>query len=114
MHVLLVEGSKKLLKELKTGLTARGLKIETATNLEETFARLSEGTFDAIFLDLTLPDSEGIETFYRVREVTPGIPIIVSTEAEEEELALKAIEGGAQGHVLKSNASCQAIHRRIE
>lgn len=114
MHVLLVEGSQKLLKELKTGLTARGLKVETATNLAETFASLAEGAFDAIFLDLSLMDSHGIETYNRVREVAPGIPIIVSTDVHEEELALKAIEGGAQGHVLKSSASCEAIHRRIE
>lgn len=114
MHVLLVEGSKKLLNELKTGLIARGLKVQTATSLEETYARITAGTFDAIFLDLSLSDSHGIETYNRVRAVAPGVPIIVSTDIDEEELALIAIEGGAQGHVLKSSASCEAIHRRIE
>lgn len=114
MHVLLVEGSSKLLEELKCGLSERGLDVETASNLQQTFERLREGSFDAILLDLSLSDSDGIETFHRVRELTPGVPIIVSTDACEEVVALRAIEEGAQGHVLKQAANCEAIHRRLE
>jgi len=114
MHVLLVEGDKKLLKLLKTGLRERGIKVQTAENLEETFTRLAQCSFDAILLDLSLSDSQGIETYHRVRELVPAVPILVATDLDEEELALKAIEQGAQGHVLKQSVSSEAIHRRIE
>lgn len=98
---------------LSEGLTERGLEVTTATNLEQTFTVLSSLKFDAILLDLSLSDSDGIETFHRVRELTPGIPIIVSTDATEEELAMQAIEVGANGHVLKEAVSCEALHRRV-
>lgn len=113
MHVLLVEGNRRLLKLISSGLTELGLEVETATNLEQTFEILSSLKFDAILLDLSLSDSNGIETFHRVRELTPGVPIIVATETSEEELAMRAIEEGANGHVLKEAVSCEAIHRRL-
>ncbi len=114
MHVLVVEGNPKLLHELDLGLSMLGLDVSVATNLNDAFQILAELKFDAILLDLSLSDSDGIETFHRVRELTPGVPIIVATQADEEELAIRAREAGAQGHVLKEAVSCEAIQRRLE
>ncbi len=114
MHVLVVEKSRKLLKELSVGLEQRGIEITSANTLQQAFRRLALHTFDAILLDLSLSDSEGIATFYRIRELALDIPIIVSTDLNEEDLALACVQAGAQGHVVKQAVSCDAIQRRLE
>src|SRR5205807_6159128 len=54
-----------------------------------------------ILLDLNLPDSQGAETFRKVLEKAPGIPVVILSGQEDEALAIKAIHEGAQDYLVK-------------
>ncbi len=114
MRILLVEGTPNILLSMSLGLKERGLDVETAGSLAEASRSLSANQFDAILLDLSLPDSYGLETFHQVRSSVPDTPIVVFTGLSEEDLALAAVEEGAQGHVIKDAVSDEAVHRRLE
>ena len=69
--------------------------------------RLSDGLASledkpaVILLDLNLPDSQGAETFRKVLEKAPGIPVVILSGQEDEALAIKAIHEGAQDYLVK-------------
>jgi len=64
---------------------------------------LAEDDIDVIVLDLNLPDSEGLETFYTVREKAGGIPIVIMSGDRDEEKAVTAVREGAQDYVIKGS-----------
>lgn len=66
-----------------------------------------------VLSDLTLPDSRGYETFHRIVESAPDIPIILLTGLNDETLALKAIREGAQDYLVKTELSCMLLTRAI-
>ncbi|MEI6807692.1 MAG: response regulator [bacterium] len=80
-----------------------------ATGLEQ----LSRGRFDAILLDLMLPDSHGIASLERVQKATNKIPIIVLTGIEDEQLAINAIRHGAQDYLVKGTVDGRTIAKAI-
>jgi diguanylate cyclase (GGDEF)-like protein/PAS domain S-box-containing protein len=79
-----------------------GFQVEWAGNLSSGIERLHEGGIQAVVLDLTLPDSQGVETFDKVFHVAPGVPILILSGAETEELARQAVQRGAQDYVIKN------------
>jgi DNA-binding NtrC family response regulator len=79
---------------------------------------LAAGDIDIVLLDLSLPDSLGLDTFTRVYDKAPCLPIIVLTGLDDEELAAKAVREGAQDYIIKgqvdSNLLARAIRYAIE
>jgi diguanylate cyclase (GGDEF)-like protein/PAS domain S-box-containing protein len=71
--------------------------------LREYVSHLRAGTrnLDAILLDLSLPDTQGIETFDRLYAVAPNVPILVLTAQQDEAAAKVAVQRGAQDYLLK-------------
>jgi diguanylate cyclase (GGDEF)-like protein/PAS domain S-box-containing protein len=72
----------------------------------------------AIILDLFLPDSEGIETFERLFQATPYVPILILTAAKDEATARLAVQHGAHNFLLKQRLDgyslCQALQGMVE
>ncbi len=114
MRILVVEGSHTFLLSISISLEKRGLDVEDAASLEEALSRLKNTRYDAILLDLVLPDSVGLESFYQVKRYSGNAPIIIFTEIGEEDLAHGAVEKGAEGHIVKELASNESIFRRLE
>ena len=54
-----------------------------------------------MLLDLSLPDSEGIETFLRMQNRVPDLPIVVLTGMDDEALAVETVHRGAQDYLVK-------------
>jgi DNA-binding response OmpR family regulator len=105
MRVLHIEddaGEARLLQETLKGvpLSARweGVRAET---LEKGLALVRRGGFDAVLLDLGLPDSQGLPTLRAVRQLDPDIPVVVLTGLHDEEAALQALRDGAQDYLVK-------------
>ncbi|MCA9817651.1 MAG: response regulator, partial [Cyanobacteria bacterium HKST-UBA01] len=92
MRVLVVEGSHTFLLSISISLEKRGLEVEDAASLEEALTRLKSNRYDAILLDLSLPDCSGLESFYQVKRLCGQTPVIIFTEIGEEDLAHGAIE----------------------
>ena len=70
-------------------------------------------TFDLVLLDLSLPDSSGIDTLKAVSAVARAEVIIVLTGADDEQLSLKALQAGAQDYLFKDRLSGEVLRRSI-
>jgi PAS domain S-box-containing protein len=105
IHLLLIEddhGYARLISEMTKGVKGVEIVVFHAPLLMEGISILAEHEIDVVLLDLTLPDSEGIDTFLRIKGVVPEIPIVVLTGREDERLALTAVKGGAQDYLFKT------------
>jgi len=92
-------------------------KTVTKTSLKDGLKYLnSHSNIDAILLDLTLPNSKGINTFLKVKEQTHNIPIIIISGYEE--IAIECVKYGAQDYLVKPDISsgllCRSIKYAIE
>lgn len=114
ISVLLVEdnnGDARLVQEALTESSRVAFRIERSDRLSAATARLGKEVFDVILLDLTLPDSWGLDTFLKVREVAPQTPVMVLTGHDDETLGMMAVQQGAQEYLVKGQASGPLIVR---
>jgi len=88
-------------------------RVVTVTTLQAAREALAIEPFDAILLDLNLPDSRGIETYARVREVARGAAIVILTGVEEESVATQAIGQGAADYLIKGEVGGEGLARRV-
>ncbi|OVE77921.1 hypothetical protein BVX98_01600 [bacterium F11] len=84
-----------------------------AQNLAEALNYLQTQSFDVIFLDLTLPDSSGLETVSKIRTPFPQIPIIVLTARDDDALGIQTVKAGAQDYLIKGNFDGPILTRSL-
>ncbi len=119
LNILLVEdnpGDIRLLQEILCEVTTTRCQITPAMTLAAALACLSARaavTFDAILIDLSLPDSQGIGSFLKIHHRAPNIPIIVLTGLDDETLALSAMQQGAQDYLIKGQVDRNLLLRSI-
>ncbi|HEY2545587.1 MAG TPA: ATP-binding protein [Candidatus Acidoferrum sp.] len=116
IKVLLIEdnpGDARLIQESLAEATDDPFDLETAETLAAGLTRLGAGGVDAMLLDLALPDSFGQETFVRAKAHALGVAIIVLTGMQDDTLALKLVQGGAQDFVAKVNVNGNNLTRAI-
>ncbi len=117
LRVLLVEdnpGDADLIMEL---LPAHGpvlFEIECVARLSEALERVISNRFDIILLDLSLPDSDGLETLRAMRRHGAELPIVVLTGNNDERMALSAIQEGAQDYLVKGLPDKSQLARAIK
>jgi DNA-binding NtrC family response regulator len=75
--------------------------------------QLSNNNFDLILLDLNLPDSQGLSTFEEVQKIAGDIPIIIMSGMVDEDLAVCAVQKGAQDYLIKGQIDSQLLIRAI-
>ena len=92
-----------------------GLQIELIheSALSKAQSRLNQQSFDAILLDLSLPDAQGIEAIMQLRSYTAGATIVVLAGVDDEEVAIKALEEGAQDYLIKGKLDGQLLMRSL-
>jgi len=76
--------------------------------------RLLRGGIDVVLLDLTLPDSRGLDTYVQVRSQAPEIPVVVLTGLDDEELAVQAAREGAQDYLVKGRVRGDSLVRCLQ
>ena len=106
IRLLLIEdspGDARLIQEALTGDEALAFQVVWTQRLAFGLERLAHDPFDVILLDLSLPDSQGIETFLTVHARATSIPIIVLTGLSDEQFALEAVQKGAQDYLGKAS-----------
>lgn len=87
--------------------------LESVERLSDGLARLERGGIDLILLDLSLPDSQGFETFSVLKERSKAVPILVMTGLNDDELAVRAVKGGAQDYLVKGLLNANSLTRVI-
>lgn len=104
LSVLLVEDSLtdvELIESLLAHERDATFDVTVVGTLLAGLERLARVTPDLVVLDLTLPDSEGLETYRSVRNRAPDVPVVVVTGSKEEGLGQQAVAQGAQDFLLK-------------
>src|ERR1700739_3796517 len=114
--VLLIEDNPADARLIQESLAESGdhvFDLETVDTLAKGLNHLNTLKVDAVLLDLALPDSFGQETFVRARARALGVAIIVLTGLDDDSLALKLVQGGAQDFVAKVDVSGNNLTRAI-
>jgi PAS domain S-box-containing protein len=115
-HILLVEdnpGDVALLEAMLSEQRGCRLSIETASRVSDAARRLDSGGIDVVLLDLTLPDARGIEAIVRLQQHCERVPIIVQTGLDDEDLAIKSMQLGAEDYLVKGQVDGQMLIRTI-
>ena len=120
--VLLVEdnpASARLFGEIIDATPSRyRISVQWVDTLAGALERLGHDAFDALILDLSLPDSQGLVTVETVHAAFPHVPIIVLTSNDDEKTSFEAATHGAQDYLLKGQTDgrlmIRAIHYAIE
>jgi len=116
LRVLLVEDTPaqaELIREILAGLSAPTYKVEHVSRAKTGIAQLGVHDYDVMLLDLTLPDSEGPEGVRKMLAAAGGVPVIVLTNLEDEEVAASCVREGAQDYLIKREISARLLARSI-
>ena len=117
VDVLLVEdnpGDARLAREMLTDAGAGQFRVTHVESLAAAIARLQEAgsvAIDVMLLDLSLPDSQGLEGVIRLQEVNPHLPIIVLSGLDDETLSFEAVQVGAQDYLVKGRGEGEVMVR---
>ena len=118
MHsVLLIEdnpGDARLIREMIAEDPDVPFDLRCAERLAQGLEQLSEGGTALVLLDLSLPDSFGLETFAKVYAHAPTVPIIVLTGNDDQTVALSAVKGGAQDYLVKGRLDRELLLRSMQ
>jgi signal transduction histidine kinase len=117
VEVLVLEdnpGDARLLDAELSGEALIDVHLTVAPRLSDGLALLATRQFDAVLLDLNLPDSRGMDTFERLRAVVPEVPLIVHTGIHDDEIALLARRLGAQDYVVKGPGTGPLLVRAVK
>jgi len=116
VNVLLVEDNPlhmKLVERLIESEPQLQCSVDPASNLADGLARLAAGGVDLVLLDLVLPDSQELETLFRVRAAAPDTPVVILTAMDDVKLAASAVEAGASDFLVKANLNAVSLGRAI-
>lgn len=115
LRVLLIEddpGDTRLIQEILVDVGS-GAELIPAETLGDGLRLVDREHVDAIVLDLSLPDSQGIETFRRAHEAVPDVPIVVLTGTDDTALATLAVREGAQDFLTKGHIDGLVLARSL-
>ncbi len=114
--ILLIEdnpGDRKLFNAYLAEIENPACTLKEATNLTEGLKMIKKFSFDIIFTDLNLPDSEQLKTLIQILETHPHCPVIVTTGLNARELGLQAVKLGADDYLFKSEINSHLLEKTI-
>jgi PAS domain S-box-containing protein len=116
IRVLLVEDNPSdahLVRSFLQQAERPRVTLVEAARLDEALLRLGEQRFDAILLDLFLPDARDLDALDPVRQAAPDTPIVVLTVHDEDELATRGVRAGVQDYLIKERLDPEALLRSL-
>jgi len=114
-HILLIEdnpGDADLVR-LRLVEAHSDVAVSCATRLSAGLASMLVETPAMVLLDLNLPDSHGAETYRKVLEQAPGVPVVVLSGLEDEEMAASAVHQGVQDYLVKGSFDSKQLARAM-
>jgi sigma-B regulation protein RsbU (phosphoserine phosphatase) len=114
-HVLLIEdnpGDADLVR-LRLVESNPAVDIACVNRLADGLESLTREAPSLVLLDLNLPDSQGAETFRKILEKAPGVPVVILSGQDDQALAIKALHQGAQDYLLKGGLTSSDLDRAM-
>jgi len=114
-HVLLIEdnpGDADLIR-LRLVEGKSPVDVSCAHRLADGLASLAQKPPSVLLLDLNLPDSQGADTYRRVLEKAPNVPVVILSGQDDEELAINALHQGAQDYLVKDAITSGGLDRAM-
>src|SRR5262245_31402485 len=116
IRILLVEddpGDAELLLETLAEGSTPTFHVDRVERLQTALERLGRDSIDVVLLDLSLPDSRGLETFTKLRAQVPSLPIVILTGFDDDSFAIEAVSKGAQDYLIKGRVDRADLVRTI-
>ncbi len=116
LSILIIEDNPadvRLTAEMLSEVKECIIDYEVASNLSEGVTLMKNGGIDAVLLDLSLSDSEGLPTLKTLHQITPGIPLVVLTDDQDESVTVQALREGAQDFLIKGTFNSEMLMRSI-
>lgn len=113
--VLLVDDSPTVLKVMSASLMAKGLLVKTASNGAAGLEAARSENFDAIVLDINMPDMNGLELLEKIK-ADPGlkdVPVILLTGQDDYSMVEKGMTMGAAGFMPKHSTSPKVLIEKL-
>ncbi|MDO9465797.1 MAG: PAS domain S-box protein, partial [Thiobacillus sp.] len=115
-RVLLIEddaADARLIQDALAGTGSKPFHVEWATCLSDAIKRLADEAFEVVLLDLTLPDSQGLEAFDQVLQAAPDALILVLSGLTDEDTVQQAMARGAQDYFSKGHVDAHWLPRAL-
>ena len=116
IRVLLIEDDPDdvlLLRQMLAEVEDNRFDLECADRLQAGLDRLAQGGIHVVLLDLSLPDSQGLDTLVTVHARALGVPLVVLAGLDDEMLAVEAVREGAQDYLVKGQIDSNLLVRSI-
>jgi len=114
--VLLVEdspGDARLLREMFYEHGRHDIDLTHVTQMSDAERHLAEHAVDVILLDLGLPDAQGLEAIQRAHAAAPRVPLVVLSGLDDEQVAVRALQEGAQDYLVKGQIETRGLMRAL-
>jgi diguanylate cyclase len=114
--VLLVEdnpGDARLVREMLKDASSTEFDVQHVERLTEARQRLMQNGSGCVLLDLSLPDARRLEALMQLRAAAPDVPIVILSGLQDELLAVKAVQEGAQDYLIKGRVDSDQLGRSI-
>ena len=112
-NVLIVDDEKDFLDLISERLEARDMKVSTATRAQDALSLLEKESYDAVVLDLQMPEMDGLEALKRIKEKNPDLQVILLTGHATVEKGVEAMKLGAMD-LIEKPADLSTIIDRIK
>ena len=114
--LLLVEdnlGDARLLREMFNDQNSQNTELTHVKSISDAEKHLLDHAVDIIVLDLGLPDAQGVSAVRRTHAAAPHIPLVVLTGLDDEVMAAKALQEGAQDYLIKGEIDTRSLLRSL-
>ena len=116
LRILIIEGNPAdagFIHEMLPQAGPLRFQVESVRKLSEALTRLEQKDIDLVLLNLVLPDSQGLQTFHTLQKAAPEVPVIVLAGNDDHELAITAVQDGAQDYLVKGQVSVRPLIRAV-
>lgn len=116
IKLLLVEDNPtdaQLARDLFAESSGDQFDLVHVNTLSEALRRLSRERFEAVLLDLSLPDTKGLDTVTQMLATSPGVPIVILSGWDDEAVGLQAVRKGAQDFLVKGQGNGAILARAV-
>jgi len=111
--VLLVDDEKDFIEALGERMANRGMNVSTTTSAKDAVKRVKEESYDAIVLDLQMPEMDGIEALKAIKKINPDMQVILLTGHATVEKGIEVMKLGAMD-LIEKPADIEAIAEKIK